>query len=44
VIAFVGGTLLLGLNAADVGGLAAYAAPVSVFLFDRASLTRSARR
>lgn len=33
MIAFVGGALLLGLNAADVGGLAAYAAPVSVFLF-----------
>jgi DHA1 family bicyclomycin/chloramphenicol resistance-like MFS transporter len=33
VIAFVGGALLLGLKAADVGGLAAYAAPVSVFLF-----------
>lgn len=33
VIAFVGGALLLGLKAADAGGLAAYAAPVSVFLF-----------
>jgi MFS transporter, DHA1 family, multidrug resistance protein len=33
VIAFRG-ALLLALNAADVGGLAAYAAPVSVFLFD----------
>ena len=33
VIAFAGGALLLGLSAAEVGGLAAYAAPVSVFLF-----------
>ena len=33
MIAFVGGALLLGLNAADVGGLAASAAPVSVILF-----------